>query len=203
MKIDKEQEYIIDIILELISKNFDIKKRDIFSKTRKSEVIIPRQIAHYLIKKHTKINLVSIGNIGELYEIKGGYGHATILNSIKSVNNLIYSNNRIKLIIEKIDFKILDIINKIPKEDILKINEHKDKILMLEKMLHEKNLIILNLENNINDITNNKDLMELLKCNTDIIDEFCQTRVRPFLNMIKSRKTNKDLIKFQYETRSL
>ena len=56
--------------------------------TGKREIVEPRQIAHYFSKIHTKGSLVSIGNI------IGKKDHATVLNSIKAINNFIDTDKK-------------------------------------------------------------------------------------------------------------
>ncbi|MFH2032063.1 MAG: helix-turn-helix domain-containing protein [Bacteroidota bacterium] len=59
-------------------------------KTRKREVVLPRQITHYFCKKLTKHTLDSIGNK------VGGKDHATVLYSVNTVSNLIDTDKKFK-----------------------------------------------------------------------------------------------------------
>lgn len=70
-----------------IVKNISIKTgflvSEISLKTRKREVLEVRQLAHYVCRKHTKLSLEHIG-----YSI-GEKDHATVINSIEVVQNLL------------------------------------------------------------------------------------------------------------------
>jgi chromosomal replication initiator protein len=68
------------------------------SKSRDSELIVrPRQVTHYFLKKLTKLSLAQIG------EKAGNKDHATILNSVRAVNNLMFSDKSFKAMIEEIE----------------------------------------------------------------------------------------------------
>jgi chromosomal replication initiation ATPase DnaA len=70
-------------ILSHVSDCTEISIDDIHSVTKKREIVIARQLAHCIAKKHTKLSLGQIGwSVGEK-------DHATVLHSIKTVKNLI------------------------------------------------------------------------------------------------------------------
>jgi hypothetical protein len=79
----KEQLYKFNYIVELVINFYGADKDKIINNGRKFEVVRVRQIAHYLLRKNTKTTL---GKIGKYFN---GKDHATVINSIKAVNNMI------------------------------------------------------------------------------------------------------------------
>lgn len=79
---NEDKEVTIDTIMEVTADFFQITIADLKSKSRKKEVVYPRQLAMFLAKEYTKLPLKSIG-----YHF-GGRDHATVIHSIQSVNLL-------------------------------------------------------------------------------------------------------------------
>jgi hypothetical protein len=75
-------------ITNIICEYFNIKKEDLFSKTRKREVVVIRQLNYYMIRKFTNLSLQEIGNqtTGAEYNFK--QDHSTIIHSINTVSGL-------------------------------------------------------------------------------------------------------------------
>jgi hypothetical protein len=73
----------LKIIVEFVASRYKISPELLNLNTRKREIIRPRQIAHWLSKKVTKFSLQEIGSH------IGGKDHATVLHSMKTINNLI------------------------------------------------------------------------------------------------------------------
>ncbi|QRQ99406.1 chromosomal replication initiator protein DnaA [Dyadobacter sandarakinus] len=80
---NESKEVTIDTIQEVIADYFQITIADLKSKSRKKEVVYPRQLAMYLAKEYTDLPLKSIG-----YHF-GGRDHSTVIHSVQSVNILI------------------------------------------------------------------------------------------------------------------
>lgn len=80
MNVDKE--VTIDTIQEVIADFFQVTIADLKSKSRKKEVVYPRQLAMFLAKEYTDLPLKSIG-----YHF-GGRDHSTVIHSIQSINLL-------------------------------------------------------------------------------------------------------------------
>jgi len=70
----------IEGIQQVVAKHFGINENLLRDKTRKKEVVIPRQIAVYLTKELTNYSLKTIG----LHF--GGRDHSTVLHAVNSVN---------------------------------------------------------------------------------------------------------------------
>ena len=82
------EEIGIEMIIKTVAKFYNIKIDDIKAKTRRKEVVGPRQIAMYLAKEHTKHSLKAIG-----YHF-GGRDHATVIHAVKCIQDQQKSNPR-------------------------------------------------------------------------------------------------------------
>ncbi|MEN8190016.1 MAG: chromosomal replication initiator protein DnaA [Thermodesulfobacteriota bacterium] len=91
-----------DLITEFVSKQFQISVKDMQSKSRKKIITFPRQVAMFLSRKHTS---ESLADIGKLFN----RDHATVLHSIKVVNDLKRRDTSISAQIDLLDTKIKQI----------------------------------------------------------------------------------------------
>ncbi len=80
-----------------VSNYFKFPDGLIDKKTREREIVVKRQIAHYLSKKLTKDSLATIG------KIIGSVHHATVLHSCKVINNLIDTDKNYRAIIKDVE----------------------------------------------------------------------------------------------------
>ncbi|MGB3589546.1 MAG: chromosomal replication initiator protein DnaA [Tunicatimonas sp.] len=69
----------IDLIIKTVSRHYNVTLPDLKSKTRKKEVVVPRQIAMYFSKEYTQHSLKAIG-----YHF-GGRDHATVIHACRAV----------------------------------------------------------------------------------------------------------------------
>jgi chromosomal replication initiator protein len=97
---DKKKEITIDMIIKEVAAHFSIKTSDMKSAKRVKSIMTPRQIAIYLARKLTSSSLVSIG------EKFGGKDHATVIHSIKKIEDEIGVKKELRDIVEKIESKI-------------------------------------------------------------------------------------------------
>ncbi len=97
---DKKKEITIDMIIKDVAAHFSIKTSDIRSTKRIKSIMMPRQIAIYLSRKMTSNSLVSIG------EKFGGKDHATVIHSIKKIEEEMSVKKELKEIVERIETKI-------------------------------------------------------------------------------------------------
>lgn len=81
MRTEKEK---VRIILNIVCSYFDISIKELNSKSRKREVVRPRQVFHYLARTHTKMSFNEIGRFSERYHV---FNHATVLHSSNTVHN--------------------------------------------------------------------------------------------------------------------
>jgi hypothetical protein len=86
----------------IIADHFNIPLSILRSKTRKREVMEARHIVKFLGRKYFKS--LSTADLGALFD----HDHATVLNSIKVVNNLSETDKRIKTEIQELEKKIND-----------------------------------------------------------------------------------------------
>ena len=89
-------EYILDIVCD----HFSVNKLDIVSNKRTKELVYPRQIAMYLIKKLTNCSLDYIGNL------LGGRDHSTILHGIDKIKAEYNKNDDLKHDISVLEKKL-------------------------------------------------------------------------------------------------
>lgn len=91
MLIKMEKKVItIEAIVNIVLGNFGIDLKQFNSKSRKREIVLARQAAMYLCKKHTTQSVSRIGmHIGNR-------DHATVLHAIKNVNNLLSTDAEFK-----------------------------------------------------------------------------------------------------------
>jgi chromosomal replication initiator protein len=97
---EKKKEITVDMIIKEVSNYYSIKISDIKSEKRMRSVMIPRQVAIYLSRKLTDHSLVSIG------EKFGGKDHATIIHSIKKIEDEIKVKKEFKNTVEKLEAKV-------------------------------------------------------------------------------------------------
>ncbi len=69
----------IDDILECVCAHFHVDAEAVNSKSRKRELVVPRQVSMYLAQKHTKMPAARIG------KLVGGRDHSTVLHSCSQV----------------------------------------------------------------------------------------------------------------------
>lgn len=85
-----------DAILETVSSYFNISIKDIFSSSRKQEIVSARQIAIYLISQNLSIPLSAIGNFLNR-------DHTTIMHAKNKIENDLKINKKLKLQISDIN----------------------------------------------------------------------------------------------------
>ena len=82
---------------------WSVSSTDICGRSRKKEVVLPRHVAAYLIKKHT---LLILEQIGEFFD---GRDHSTVINSLRKVEQemSVYPDFRAK--VESLDSFLKDV----------------------------------------------------------------------------------------------
>ncbi len=83
-------------IVEAVSKFFDADTRDIIGKSRKKELVVPRQIIMYLLRKETNSSYPAIGQ--EL----GGRDHTTAMHAFNKISKEIEEDEKTKQNIDAI-----------------------------------------------------------------------------------------------------
>jgi len=91
----------IEKIQKIVANFYGIKISDLSSQNRSRSFSRPRQIAMYLAKNITSESLPKIG------KEFGGKNHATVIHSVKLVQNLIDSDNKMLQEVKELEEKIL------------------------------------------------------------------------------------------------
>lgn len=77
-------------IIEAVAKFFDISVGDLTGKSRKKELVVPRQIAMFLLREEINASFPTIGN--EL----GGRDHTTAIHACNKINEDLKHNSKLK-----------------------------------------------------------------------------------------------------------
>jgi chromosomal replication initiator protein len=91
----------IQKIMELVAREFGVQSRELQSKTRVHSVVLPRQIAILLARRHTSLSLKQIGGFF------GDRNHATVMHSIKKAEQILEENEEIRERIQELTTKLL------------------------------------------------------------------------------------------------
>ncbi len=87
----------VDLILERVCEYFKVTQDEIFTKSRKQNIVQVRQIAMYLTQKHTNLSSARIG------ALIGNRNHATVLHSCKLVQDRLHVDKAFKAKVEEIE----------------------------------------------------------------------------------------------------
>ena len=71
-----------EVVLKVVSENFNVSIEELKSSSRKREITLARQVGMYLIRQHTDLSLPKIG------EFFGGKDHTTVLYSCDKISQL-------------------------------------------------------------------------------------------------------------------
>jgi len=93
----KNDSVILENILKAVAKHFAIPLHDLRSKKRQKCIAGARQIAFYLMKKHTISSLQTIGNY------VGGRDHSTVIHAVMKVEAKLEENQTLKQKIKTIE----------------------------------------------------------------------------------------------------
>ena len=91
----------VDEIIDCTCKYFDVPKAEVVSRRKNKDVVVPRQIAMYLIIEFTNIPLSSIG------DYFGGREHTTVMHARDKISSLVNTDNKIKTIVNDIKAMVL------------------------------------------------------------------------------------------------
>lgn len=86
----------IDEVVRRIARYYDIEEKSIYEKTRKKEVVRPRQVIMYILREEFNISFPSIG------EKLGGRDHTTVIHSCEKIKDEMRSNTSLESEIEHI-----------------------------------------------------------------------------------------------------
>jgi chromosomal replication initiator protein len=87
-------------VIDIVCQNFNMLEGEVLSKGKLRQMVMPRQIIHWFLKKYTKMSLAEIGYAAGMKD------HATVLHSIRTVQNLCDTNKKYRQKIVSIDLQI-------------------------------------------------------------------------------------------------
>ncbi|MDD5072222.1 MAG: chromosomal replication initiator protein DnaA [Candidatus Omnitrophica bacterium] len=97
---EKESRILADTIFEEVASYFNVRVSDIKGRRRTKQMVLPRQISMYLIRKLTDHSLPEIG------ELCGGRDHTTILHACESIESDMKKDAKIKEMIGRLATQI-------------------------------------------------------------------------------------------------
>ena len=77
----QERRVTIQMILDAVTKYYNVRLSDLQSKKRNKSIAFPRQVCMYLARKHTRYSLEEIGGYF------GGRDHTTVMHAVKTVTS--------------------------------------------------------------------------------------------------------------------
>ena len=86
----------VEEVVHRIAGYYDIPEKSIYEKTRKKEVVKPRQIIMYILREEFNVSYPSIG------EKLGGRDHTTVIHSCEKIKQDIKNNNSLEAEIDHI-----------------------------------------------------------------------------------------------------
>ena len=89
-----------DVIQRTVADYYNLEVEKLASATRRRQVVLARQISMFLVKQYTDQSLKSIGRMF------GGRDHSTVLYSIKTVKDLMETNDEIRKALAELERKI-------------------------------------------------------------------------------------------------
>ena len=98
---DSDQKITPDHIIQVVADHYGLRPEDIKSQRRTKEVVLPRQIAMYLIRIMNDISLKDVG------KILGNRDHATIIHGYEKIINEMNTNHDLANNIEIIKKKLM------------------------------------------------------------------------------------------------
>jgi len=90
-------------IQKLVADHFKVKVVDLKSKSRTKQLVVARQTAMFLIKRHLDKSLVDIGRAF------GGKDHSTVINALKRIDSQLTKNSDLKSDIKELETRIHNI----------------------------------------------------------------------------------------------
>ncbi len=98
---DKSKVITPQLIIDTVCEQYGIKKEEIMSKKRNSEIVLPRQVIMYLCREHTDASLEEIG------KVLGKKDHTTVMSGINKIKKQIAVddelNKNLDIIMKKIN----------------------------------------------------------------------------------------------------
>jgi chromosomal replication initiator protein len=86
----KNRHILPNTIIDVVASEYGIEKERLLSKDRSKEIVLPRQVAMYLIREDTSASLLEIGNL------LGGRDHSTVMYGCDKINDLLEQNDGLR-----------------------------------------------------------------------------------------------------------
>jgi chromosomal replication initiator protein len=83
-------------VVRKVAQYYEVSEKSIYEKTRKKEVVRPRQVIMYLLREEFNVSYPSIG------EKLGGRDHTTVIHSCEKVKEEVKTNNSLEQELEHI-----------------------------------------------------------------------------------------------------
>ena len=93
----------IDDVQKLVAEHYKVRVPDLKSKTRTKPLVVARQVAMYLVKKHLDKSLMDIGRSF------GGKDHTTVMNALRRIEDQLNKDSEIKRDLEDLESRIHNI----------------------------------------------------------------------------------------------
>lgn len=97
--VKKDYKVLIDIILRYVCEEFEMTEEQLHERSRRWQILRPRQVFMWLCKKYTNITLLRLGKIF-------GQDHTTAINGVNHIQQLMDDGNIIKDQVLRIEKRI-------------------------------------------------------------------------------------------------
>ncbi|HEX5497967.1 MAG TPA: helix-turn-helix domain-containing protein, partial [Thermomicrobiales bacterium] len=77
-------------VLDAVVRHYKAPLRDLLGRSRTKDIVLPRQVAMYLLREETGASLIEIGH--EL----GGRDHTTVLHGIRQIERALSTDNALR-----------------------------------------------------------------------------------------------------------
>lgn len=94
--VKQKKRYSVKEVVDIVAQFYQVDKNAIYEKTRRKEVVKPRQVAMYLLREDVNESYPSIG------ENIGGRDHTTVIHSCEKIKNDIKSDNTLAQEVEQL-----------------------------------------------------------------------------------------------------
>lgn len=91
----------IQLIIDEVSRFFDVKLTDLLSKRRHKSIALPRQVCMWLARKHTRYSLEEIGGYF------GGRDHTTVMHAIRTINSKTGGDAKLSADVSRLEQQLL------------------------------------------------------------------------------------------------
>jgi len=99
MKVERKP-VTMDSIIESACEHYNIRQEEIYGKSRKANIVLVRQLSMYLAQHYTKLTISKIGTL------VGGRNHATVIHSVKTIEDRMKMDKDFKKTVEELENKL-------------------------------------------------------------------------------------------------